>query len=615
MPDGHPKHERWNAVVEMVGEWWNGISLRTKITGVTVLVLAFGLLIAGIGTMAILKPALANQVEAQLSTITESKVRAYLDGDVNAFEMTQSDLYMALYSADGRLVDTSWSNDERIVPDMDPVIRFDKALASAEAAQPVMATSEVGGTEFRGRWVAISTPTCESCAVVYVAVSMRTTDTIVATYLTIFFGLGLGVIVLGALLTRVLVTNTFLPLRDVEHTAARIADGDFSQRLSGATPNTEVGRLNRSLNTMLARIDRAFRDRARANEQMRRFVGDASHELRTPLVTVRGYAELYRMGALQKPEDVAQAMERIEKEAIRMGGLVEDLLELARLDETKPLRLERVDLTPIARDAVLDARAASPGRDVRVVIDTPPPRVTQTTRAEDVPTAAPPLPTINRPRSGTAPATGPMALAAGTLARLRSRRPRKGSEDEQQPLTLNPIVQMTAPTPDVPAVVWAEENKLRQVVANLMGNALRFTPADSPLEVGVSADPFTGRATIAVIDHGEGIPLQIRDKIFQRFWRADTSRTRETGGSGLGLAIVSSIVAAHQGTVTVVETPGGGATFRVELPLAGPADVDPADKGDAHPARTQPNMFDDTVLEDRVTEGDAGRTAGTPPHS
>ena len=70
-------------------------------------------------------------------------------------------------------------------------------------------------------------------------------------------------------------------------------------------------------------------------------------------------------------------------------------------------------------------------------------------------------------------------------------------------------------------------------------------------------------------DHGEGIPPQIRDKIFQRFWRADTSRARETGGSGLGLAIVSSILAAHHGTVEVVETDGGGATFRVSLPLAG----------------------------------------------
>ena len=102
-----------------------------------------------------------------------------------------------------------------------------------------------------------------------------------------------------------------------------------------------------------------------------------------------------------------------------------------------------------------------------------------------------------------------------------------------------------------------------------MANAIRFTTDDSPIEIRVSVDDAAERAMIEVVDHGEGIPSQIREKIFQRFWRADTSRTRETGGSGLGLAIVSSIIAAHNGSVDVVETPGGGATFRVSLPLAG----------------------------------------------
>jgi two-component system OmpR family sensor kinase len=105
------------------------------------------------------------------------------------------------------------------------------------------------------------------------------------------------------------------------------------------------------------------------------------------------------------------------------------------------------------------------------------------------------------------------------------------------------------------------------VLANLIGNALRFTSSDSPIELSVSVDEQNRLAMVDVIDHGEGIPPQIREKIFQRFWRADSSRTRETGGSGLGLAIVSSIVAAHGGTVRALETPGGVATFRVSLPL------------------------------------------------
>jgi two-component system OmpR family sensor kinase len=370
-----------------------------------------------------------------------------------------------------------------------------------------------------------------------------------------------------------LVTTTFSPLREVEQTAAAIADGDFSQRLGGATPNTEVGRLNRSLNTMLNRIDRAFTDRARTIEQMRRFVGDASHELRTPLVSVRGYAELYRMGALQTPEDVAQAMDRIEKEAIRMGILVEDLLELARLDETKPLDLHPVDLVQIARDAAMDAMAGAPDRVVTVL--TPPSLAAPEPVEDDEPSTLDTMPLAladqpSRPvQQRTNNSTGPIAFAGATLARLRRGRGRRVSTDT---LPISTSEQLTLaepdPAPAEPAIVLAEENKLRQVVTNLMGNALRYTPAGSPIEIGVQVDHRTKRATIEVRDHGEGIPPQIREKIFQRFWRADTSRTRETGGSGLGLAIVASIVAAHHGTVEVVETDGGGATFRVTLPLA-----------------------------------------------
>jgi two-component system OmpR family sensor kinase len=296
---------------------------------------------------------------------------------------------------------------------------------------------------------------------------------------------------------------------------------------------------------------------------MRRFVGDASHELRTPLVSVRGYAELYRMGALQKPEDVAQAMERIEKEAIRMGGLVEDLLQLARLDETKPLQLAPVDLLPLARDAALDANAAHPDRTVSVTTSLPPVSLPQPgPSALEADSGA--LMRPGAPPTG-ANGTGPISFAGATLARLRGRRPRRPEfGTETVPLELHEI-----PQPEtIPPIVLGEENRLRQVLNNLIGNAVRYTPDGSPIEIGVVVEPDTQRARLDVIDHGDGIPAEIREKIFQRFWRADTSRTRETGGSGLGLAIVSSIVAAHNGTVTVVETPGGGATFQVSLPLA-----------------------------------------------
>jgi two-component system OmpR family sensor kinase len=359
-------------------------------------------------------------------------------------------------------------------------------------------------------------------------------------------------VILGGALTRLLVTSTFAPLREVEDTAARFAAGDFSQRLVRGPRNTEVGRLNDSLNRMLSRIDASFADRIKTIEQMRRFVGDASHELRTPLVSVRGYAELYRMGALGTPEEVAQAMERIEKEAIRMGELVQDLLELARIDEAKPLNLTAVDLIPLAYDAALDAMASSPDRHVSVVVTEPVP-------AASTPPLPPPAVNATAPRTGSI-GTRRIGFAGATLARLRPRRPRPTTEITVPTTTENPHVNATA-------TVLAEENKLRQVITNLMGNAMRFTPPDSPIEIGIMVDEPNDSAYLSVIDHGEGIPPQIREKIFQRFWRADSSRNRDTGGSGLGLAIVASIVASHKGTVDVVETPGGGSTFRVRLPL------------------------------------------------
>jgi two-component system OmpR family sensor kinase len=536
-------------VHEQLSDWWGGVSLRTKITGVTVLLVTLGLLVAGIGTMTVLRSYLLAQVDSNISAAAKPITIVTPTGDTTCQQDTGPYRYFfAVLDANGKVICTNLSDSTP-----KPVLG---QLTMSSVVSTQRQPQTVWDTEHERQWRIVAfVGNVESSAtnvVVVVGESLYSSNAIISQFTVIFLGFGLSVVILGAALTRLLVTSTFAPLREVEATAAAIADGDFSQRLPGATPNTEVGRLNRSLNTMLGRIDRAFADRARTIEQMRRFVGDASHELRTPLVSVRGYAELYRMGALQKPEDVGQAMERIEKEAIRMGELVSDLLELARLDEAKPLQLAPVDLLPIARDAALDAMASSPGRKVTVVVSEPEPDAV----AEPAVAASPPV------RASTP--TGPIAFAGAQLARLRSRRARPTTQPAEPSTQTRSIPEVVL---TVPAVVLAEENKIRQVVTNLIGNAMRFTPDDSPLELGVHVDAKRGVAMLDVIDHGPGIPPQIREKIFQRFWRADTSRTRETGGSGLGLAIVSGIVAAHKGEVTVVETPGGGATFRVTLPL------------------------------------------------
>ena len=544
-------------------EWWNRISLRTKITGVTVLLLTGGLLVAGVGTMAVLRNYLLDEVDSQISTAAKDLPAHFdLDGAKTFDEDTfsgRNPFYYAAVDGSGDLIDDNLASAQfTLRPDVSSLSLA--GLQGLSCASPPTCAITLTNAKHTTEWRVIVLPaalrgTGEEASLI-VGRNLQDTNAILARYAAIFLFFGLTVVILGGALTRLLVTSTFTPLREVEATAARFADGDFNQRLAGAIPNTEVGRLNRSLNSMLGRIDRAFSDRARTIDQMRRFVGDASHELRTPLVSVRGYAELYRMGALTKPEDVAQAMERIEKEAIRMGELVEDLLELARIDEAKPLQLTEVDLVPLAHDSALDAMASAPDRVVTVVGTDAPAEPPAPTLVLDV--IPDPSPTPSR---GAALATGPIAFAGATLSRLVARRNRANQAAGE------PVVTTEPPPAELRAVVLAEENKIRQVVANLIGNALRFTPSGSPIEIGVGVDAARRVAIISVIDHGEGIPPQIRGKIFERFWRADSSRQRATGGSGLGLAIVAAIVESHHGEVDVVETPGGGATFRVSLPL------------------------------------------------
>ncbi|WP_448631291.1 sensor histidine kinase [Cellulomonas soli] len=303
---------------------------------------------------------------------------------------------------------------------------------------------------------------------------------------------GLGIVLLGVVVGGWAVQRSLRPLRQIEATAAAIADGDLSQRVQAAPTSTEVGRLSAALNGMLTQIEQAFEARTASEARMRRFVADASHELRTPLATIRGYAELYRMGALAERAQVDDTMRRVEQSATRMGALVEDLLALARLDEGRPLRADPVDLTVLAGDAISDLHALDPGRPTRLV----------------------PL------------------VADGSLG---------------------------------PCVVTGDEARLRQVVANLVGNVVQHTPAGTPVELAVGVGQ--GAGVLEVRDHGPGIDPAHAARVFERFYRVDASRTRESGGAGLGMAIVAAIVQAHGGAVELSATEGGGTTVQVRVPL------------------------------------------------
>ena len=299
--------------------------------------------------------------------------------------------------------------------------------------------------------------------------------------------ISLGVLAATVILALLIIRIGLRPLQRMGAVAQDIAAGDLTRRVEPATPRTEIGRLGLALNGMLSQIEAAFAERTASNERLRRVIADASHELRTPLTSIRGYAEMLRRGASESPTDSEAARRRIEEESIRMTGLVDDLLVLARLDQGRPLEKAAVDLRTIATDAVADARVVAPQRQI--------------------------------------------SLSANG-----------------------------------PVVVTGDDTRLRQVLGNLVRNALVHTPQQTPIEVAVATDDGVGRLSVA--DHGPGLAAHDVDRIFEPFYRADPSRSRDRGGAGLGLSIVSAVVNAHGGSVKVSETEGGGATFEVELPLA-----------------------------------------------
>jgi len=253
---------------------------------------------------------------------------------------------------------------------------------------------------------------------------------------------GGGLITLLAIGGQWLIGRALEPLDEMASTANDItAGGDLNERMADAGGETEVGRLGAAINTMLDRIQQAFGARLNSERKVREFAADASHELRTPLTTIRGYAELYRQGALG-PDQLAGAMRRIEQEAQRMATLVAELLELARLDRTSSLDLTETDLATIVRDAVADAMAVEP----------------------------------ERPISAQAP-------------------------------------------PRLLAVV--DERRIRQVLANLLGNVRAHTPPSA--QVAVRLGPVQGGVLIEVADAGPGMAPADAARAFDRFHRAAES--------------------------------------------------------------------------------------------
>ena len=325
--------------------------------------------------------------------------------------------------------------------------------------------------------------------IVVVAQSFEDIDRTLLRLQGLFILIGLVMILFIALASRKVITVGLRPLATVEATAERIAEGDLTARLPDLKPNTEVGRLVNTLNTMLGRIEESFSARVESESKLRRFVADASHELRTPITAIRGFAELHRQGAVTGEEKTKELIGRIENESKRMGSLVEDLLLLARLDQSRQMKSEPVNLSKLVSDAVESARAAGPNHPVN----------------------------FNK------------------------------SDDEIYAL--------------------GDNDRIHQVVANLLANARTHTPVGTKIDVSIIQGEDGVRIRIA--DNGPGLSEKDQAQIFERFYRADASRVRTDGeGTGLGLSIVEAVMRAHAGQVSVESELGKGATFELFFPLS-----------------------------------------------
>lgn len=482
------------------------LSLRVKLLATVIAVATLGLAASAVVATTSLHSYLIGRVDDQLRVAAHGIADGFAtrpggDGTVpplppggasgNQGDRLPSPYYVRAFGTDGSPYGSPFSAP--LTTQSPPQLRALTATSSAVRSGDPFTVSSVDGAT---AWRVIALPARDGNGVVEIATSLADANHTVNHLILLEVLIGAGALVLMGGGGYLLIRRSLAPLVAVERTAAAIATGDLTQRVPDHHPRTEVGRLSSALNVMLGRIESAFaheresQQQARASEaRMRQFVADASHELRTPLTSIRGFAELHRIGAADVAE-IDQTMGRIEGEATRMGLLVDDLLLLARLDQQRPLEQERVDLLDVARDVVDAARRTAPQRTIELRSD----------------------------------AAGP--------------------------------------------VVLGDEMRLRQIIQNLMTNALTHTPDDAAIAVEVSLGGGDGWAKVVVSDTGPGMTQEDAGHVFERFYRADPSRTRSAGGSGLGLSIVASLVAAHGGEVSVESQVGAGATFTVELPLA-----------------------------------------------
>jgi two-component system OmpR family sensor kinase len=518
------------------------MSLRTKLVASLLVLVIVALAVIDFVSVNQLENYLVGRADSQLQSVSASLQQQQFRSPSGV--QIGTEMYAQAYSQSGQFVGNATRNG--IALDQPPSVPIPVTASWLSANSNGYATVHLPGGNSWRTYVAPVTFSDGSAG--YLVVTSDLSDV----YHTIRQLTGVDIIVsvvivfVLAVIGFAVVQANLRPLVEIEETAGEIAEGHLNRRVPERDPRTEIGSLGRSLNTMLTQIESAFHDREQSEaaahqseERMRRFIADASHELRTPLTAIRGFAEYYRQrgGLVQRWDE--------DEEAQATSGLTPD--DLDRIMHRVEAEAARMGL--LVEDLLLLARVDQQRPLARNPVDL-------------------------------------LSLAADAVHDMRMLAPNR---------TIDLTVQ-----PGAAFLVIGDEPRLRQVIGNLMSNALTHTPDGTAVEVSIRSGVLDSRAAtpqpaviLDVTDHGPGMTADQAHRVFERFYRADQARTRTKGGSGLGLAIVAALAAAHGGVASVKTAPGQGATFRITLPLAPEAHgSDESSTGDEGPAADEGDPAD-----------------------
>jgi two-component system, OmpR family, sensor kinase len=497
--------------------------LRTKIITALLGLVTIALIVIGLVSVAVFSGYLQKQTDTQVTALYNQVTNSPYPFTPHDHAVIGSTDVVELLTTSGQVIAGNGGSFSG------PVIPTNQSWLAANAGRMVTVPAQSGGADWRV--IVQLTPFTDGTgssqeAILVTGVSLGTLTQSIAYLTRLDIIVSVVVLVVLAAVGVAVVQANLRPLNDIEMTAGEIASGHLNHRIPERDPRTEIGSLGHSLNTMLSQIETAFHAQEQSEqaahqseERMRRFIADASHELRTPLTTIRGFAEYYRQrGGVASQTDGAFP-------ATASGSSPEGLApqDLDRIMHRVEAEAARMGL--LVEDLLLLAR-------------------------------------LDQQRPLSVQLVDLLTLAADAVQDARM-----VASDR----TIDLVV-----TPGAAYLVDGDEARLRQVIGNLVGNALTHTPPGTPVRVRIASGtlaPVAGRPPVPAVvldveDDGPGMTPEQAQRVFERFYRADQARTRTSGGTGLGLSIVASLVAAHGGTVSVRTAPGKGADFQVKLPLS-----------------------------------------------